>query len=182
MSEDTGPSPRIYVASLSDYNAGRLHGVWIDAADDLDEIWSQINAMLAASPEPGAEEFAIHDHDGFYLVNVHEYESIENVHLLAEGIARHGNAFAVWAWFNPSKDWPEQLPRFEERFIGDFKDYGEFGEWFLEEMVGIRLEDIPIPDILSEYVLFGVDPFGRDMAAGLLSQRVDDRIYLFFNE
>ena len=23
--------PRIYVASLSDYNAGRLHGEWIDA-------------------------------------------------------------------------------------------------------------------------------------------------------
>ena len=43
MSESTGPSPRIYVASLSDYNAGRLHGVWIDAAEELDEIWSQIN-------------------------------------------------------------------------------------------------------------------------------------------
>ncbi len=25
--------PRIYVASLSDYNAGRLHGQWLDAAE-----------------------------------------------------------------------------------------------------------------------------------------------------
>jgi hypothetical protein len=25
-------TPRIYVASLADYNAGRLHGSWLDAA------------------------------------------------------------------------------------------------------------------------------------------------------
>ena len=27
--------PRVYVASLSDYNAGRLHGVWINAKETL---------------------------------------------------------------------------------------------------------------------------------------------------
>lgn len=44
-------TPRIYVASLSDYNAGTLHGEWIDATQELDDIWAEINAMLAASPE-----------------------------------------------------------------------------------------------------------------------------------
>ena len=33
-----GLEPRIYVASLSDYNAGRLHGTWIHADDDPDDI------------------------------------------------------------------------------------------------------------------------------------------------
>lgn len=44
-------TPRIYVASLSDYNAGRLHGEWIDATQELDDIWAEIHAMLAKSPE-----------------------------------------------------------------------------------------------------------------------------------
>ena len=50
----------IYVACLSSYNAGHLHGVWIDI-DDIDEMRSQIGDMLKASPVAGAEEWAIHD-------------------------------------------------------------------------------------------------------------------------
>ena len=61
MSEDI----RIYVADLAAYNNGKLHGVWVDACADLDEIWNAVNAMLKASPEPGPEEWAIHDYEGF---------------------------------------------------------------------------------------------------------------------
>ena len=32
-------NPRIYVASLSDYNAGRLHGSWLDAAQSAEALW-----------------------------------------------------------------------------------------------------------------------------------------------
>ena len=42
---------RIYVACLAAYNNGRLHGVWIDATDDIDDIQDQINEMLESSPE-----------------------------------------------------------------------------------------------------------------------------------
>ena len=38
-------TPRIYVASLSDYNAGHLHGRWIDADQDPDAIREEIAAM-----------------------------------------------------------------------------------------------------------------------------------------
>ena len=50
----------IYVADLAAYNNGKLHGVWIDATQDLDGIQEQINQMLADSPEGFAEEYAIH--------------------------------------------------------------------------------------------------------------------------
>ncbi|HBO1348742.1 TPA: antirestriction protein ArdA, partial [Pseudomonas aeruginosa] len=40
---------RIYVADLAAYNAGHLHGVWIDATLGLDDIQAQVSAMLAAS-------------------------------------------------------------------------------------------------------------------------------------
>ncbi len=58
-------SPRIYVACLAAYNAGRLHGVWIEAEQSPEDIWSEVADMLAVSPEPCAEEWAIHDHEGF---------------------------------------------------------------------------------------------------------------------
>ena len=38
--------PRIYVASLSDYNAGILHGDWINATDEPDELQAVVNEML----------------------------------------------------------------------------------------------------------------------------------------
>lgn len=48
-------SPRIWVASLSDYNNGHLHGVWIDAAQDVDAIHDEIAAMLRDSKYPNVE-------------------------------------------------------------------------------------------------------------------------------
>src|SRR5713101_9164870 len=78
--------PRIYVASLSDYNAGRLHGAWINANQEPEELQAAISAMLAKSKEPIAEEWAIHDYEGFEPLRLSEYESIEHVSRIAHGI------------------------------------------------------------------------------------------------
>lgn len=44
---------RIYVASLSDYNAGVLHGCWIDCdGKDADDIQAEVSAMLRKSRFP----------------------------------------------------------------------------------------------------------------------------------
>ena len=53
------PQPRIYVACLAAYNAGHLHGRWIEATTP-DEVMVEVRAMLADSPLPEAEEWAIH--------------------------------------------------------------------------------------------------------------------------
>ena len=55
------PDPiRIYVACLASYNNGILHGRWIDVTDE-DAIWSEVQAMLKASPlDEICEEWAIH--------------------------------------------------------------------------------------------------------------------------
>lgn len=51
---------KIYVADLAAYNAGHLHGVWIDATLDIEDIQAQIQRMLSLSPVEDAEEYAIH--------------------------------------------------------------------------------------------------------------------------
>jgi antirestriction protein len=72
---------KIYVADLKAYNNGKLHGVWIDAM--ADDIQDQINDMLKLSPEDFAEEWAIHDYEGFGNVSLSEYQGIESVHEIA---------------------------------------------------------------------------------------------------
>jgi len=86
---DTQTTQRIYVACLAAYNSGILHGEWIDLDDDVDETWRRIRNILASSPVPDVEEWAIHDFEGFGPVGLSEWESIERVHELAEFIQNH---------------------------------------------------------------------------------------------
>lgn len=85
---------RIYAASLSDYNAGRLHGTWIDVegTTDPDEIRESIRVMLEQSPEPGAEEYEIHDHEGWEGLDPAGY-SLDELPEIARGIDEHGRIF-----------------------------------------------------------------------------------------
>jgi hypothetical protein len=57
--------PRIWVGSLADYNNGLLHGEWIDAAVPDEQLAAAVQRMLAASEEPGAEEYGIFEFDKF---------------------------------------------------------------------------------------------------------------------
>ncbi len=65
MTNVSDSTPRIYIACLAAYNNGHLHGAWIDADQDADQIRDAIAAMLARSPVEDAEEYAIHDYEGF---------------------------------------------------------------------------------------------------------------------
>ncbi len=80
-------TPRIYVACLAAYNNGKLHGVWIDADQDEDTIAEAIQAMLAKSPEPGAEEWAIHDQEGFHSIELGENPRVADIAAIGEFIS-----------------------------------------------------------------------------------------------
>lgn len=80
----------IYVACSAAYNNGKLHGCWIDATQELDEIQDQINSMLASSPEEDAEDDAIHDYEGFGSYSLGEYEGIDSAQEVVCFIEEHG--------------------------------------------------------------------------------------------
>lgn len=88
-------TPQIYVACLAAYNSGILHGKWINVVPDADEIHAEIQKMLAESPIPNAEEWAIHDYSHFYDICIGEYESIEYLVQIAEFISEHGELGAA---------------------------------------------------------------------------------------
>jgi len=84
-------TPRIYVASLADYNAGRLHGRWIDADQPIQVIREEIAAMLAESKEHfGAEERAIHDHENVGGLSLSKSDE-GDLHELALGLGDDGH-------------------------------------------------------------------------------------------
>ena len=149
--ETTGP--RIYVASLADYNAGRLNGIWIDAAQDADAIQTEVSAMLKASPEPNAEEWAIHDYE-LGGIKIGEWESFEKISTWAAGIAEHGAAYA--AWVSNDSDYNAEVSDFEEAYQGEFSSHEVFA---MESYDGIYSEKELGP--LAMYIDW--EAVGRDL-------------------
>lgn len=116
-------TPRIYCACLSAYNNGKLHGRWIDCDQDADDIWEEINEMLAASPEPDAEEWAIHCYENWEGIEISEHESIERIAELAQLLEEHGKAFAVYYQYYGDYATEED---FQDRYFGQYEDEEDF--------------------------------------------------------
>lgn len=167
--------PRIYVASLSDYNAGRLHGEWINANQEPHGIHTDIRLMLAASPmnqmrssdgewEGRPEEWAIHDYDGFGSLGLGEYESVEKVSRIAAGIVEHGPAFSDFVSYIGIDD-DEGIEKFEERYLGTWDSLEAWAEEVLDDM-GVNAEVSNLPNWVQLYVKIDVSGFARDCELG----------------
>lgn len=175
--------PRIYVASLSDYNGGRLHGAWIDAAQDPDALYRDIEAMLVDSTLPDAEEFAIHDYEGFGPLRLGEYESLETVSLIAKGIAHHGAAFAHWVTLVGTRE-PADLEHFEEQYEGHHESLAAYAEQLLEDLNFLDELDTfeaKLPQSLRPYVRLDIEAFALDLLYGgdIMTSEGDGGIYVF---
>ena len=171
--------PRIYVASLSDYNNGRLHGAWIDADQDFEAIGEESGEMLAESKYDPAEEYAIHDYQGFGAYRVDEYESLEDVARIGRGIAEHGPAFAAFAAHLDPAEW-YKLDDFDEHYRGQWASRADYAEQLLDDL-GIDLENLG-PEMLQPYISVDLDAFARDLAYDLIVAEADDGVYVFDRE
>lgn len=172
--------PRIYAASLSDYNAGRLHGAWIDADRDAEELHEQVAAMLDRSPEPRAEEWAIHDYEGFGPLRLSEYESLERIAALAKGIAEHGPAFAHWVALSGAQD-ADPGEGFEELYLGQWRSLDEYAEHLLSDLGYEELLERAIPENLRPYINIDFARYGRDLQLGgdIAVSEGDEGVYVF---
>ncbi len=143
---------KIYVADLAAYNNGQLHGVWIDATQDMDAIWDDVKAMLKASPINDAEEYAIHDTEGFGNYPISEYEGLESVHQIACFIEEHNEIGAeLLAEFG---DLEQAENAIEHNYAGCYDSLADFAE----ELTGDTTE---IPQHLAHYIDY--ERMGRDM-------------------
>lgn len=145
---------RIYVACLAAYNNGILHGAWIDAKQDADDLQWAIWDMLKASPIEGAEEWAIHDYEGFESAPVSEYTGMEEIAALAAFIAEHGTLGGkLIEHFGGDLD--EAQNAIEDSYAGEYASLADFARELTEEQGGI-------PDHLAFYIDY--EAMARDMA------------------
>ncbi|MEQ9324219.1 MAG: antirestriction protein ArdA [Polyangiaceae bacterium] len=145
---------RIYVACLAAYNAGRLHGAWIDVdPDDPDALHQAIAAMLAASPIAGAEEWAIHDYEMGGL-KVHEHEELSDVLAMARLLDEHGELVGMLA--RSYSDQLSDIARMAPHYLGAFDRLADWAEQWLEDTGSLD----EVPERWRPYLDF--DAWARD--------------------
>lgn len=136
--------PQIYVACLAAYNQGHLHGNWIDADQEPDELQEEVNRILSTSPVKDwecCEEWAIHDYDD--MPSLGEYVSLQEISDIAKAIAEHGDAYQAYIGHVGLEF--ANLANFKDLYIGKF----DSEEDFVIERVSETWE---IPDHLSNYI------------------------------
>jgi len=147
------PEPKIYVACLAAYNNGRLHGAWIDADQDAWAIYEDAQKMLAGSPVADAEEWAIHDFEGFNGIRIEEYDGFERVAELAAFVIEHGKLGAeVFSYFGSLEEARSAL---SDQYAGEYESLADFAQEITEETVNL-------PETLRYYIDY--ERMARDMA------------------
>jgi antirestriction protein len=142
--ERTAETPRIYVVSLADHNAGRLHGRWIDADQPAETIREQIDQILAESKEPVAKEWAIHDYEGFGDLELSEGEDIDRVAQAAFLISDHGLVFTSLLGYLGGMAFVERARRYMERgYLGGFESPANYAYRYVEDCYGYVLRRLP---------------------------------------
>lgn len=157
-------NPRVWIGSLADYNNGTLHGDWVDAAVDDEELIVAAQRILATSEEPDAEEYAIFDYDDFGDFKVEQYEQLSLVAKVARGIQEHGDAFAAWAQLHDAD--PDMLDAFEDNYLGEYDSPEVWAREIADESnIEQRIKETFGADLAS-YIRFDAAQFARDAWLG----------------
>ena len=133
-------SPKIYVASLYDYNAGRLEGEWIDFADynDGDEVVDAIKDMLMELDEKyddgeEREEWAIHDHENTYGI-IEQYSGerdFDKVYAIKDAVESTGLPFSVLT--QRINDTGQEIDEVGDDYYGAYDSEEDFADQFKDE-------------------------------------------------
>lgn len=174
---DERSHPRIYVRCLASYHQGDLHGRWVDASQDIETLRGEVQAILAASPVPEADEYAIHDHEGFMGYELEEYENLATVSRIAQGIVEHGQAFAAYAEWIGSEDL--ELTRFRDHFEGTYSTREAWAEQIADEVFEWPRWREAIPEILRAHVRLDLTDLALTLAQYRYVVEGSEGVYVF---
>lgn len=159
---------KFYAADLAAYNNGQLHGVWIEATSDVEDMQEKVGAMLAASPVGDAEEWLVHDYDDELKAISHlgETSDLQEIADIMEAVEDIENDYddailhILVAWVqeqtNPT-NWKSTL---DDAFAGEWNDPEDYAADLCENSGYIE----KMPESLRGYVDYKA--MARDMALG----------------
>lgn len=142
--------------------------------DELEDIQKQVSDMLAKSPEGFAEEYAIHDYEGFGGYGLSEYEGFEAVHEIACFIEEHPDiAGELLNQFGG--DLEEAQKAAEENYCGCYSSLADYAEELTDDTT-------QIPESLACYIDY--ERMGRDMEMGGDAYTIEtsfNEVHIFWN-
>jgi len=165
------PDPiRIYVACLAAYNSDHLHGSWIDVTNE-DEIWQAVKVMLSASPIETAEEWAIHDYEGFDGAEVGEYISFANIVELADFIKERSElGAAVLNYYGGNIE--DAKTRFDE-YAGEYESLEDYARELTEQ------SGETIPERLAPYIDYKAMAHDYEQSGEFLTFEIGGSVHIF---
>lgn len=174
---------RIYVACLASYNNGVLHGRWIDCdgmtADDLQE---EVNEMLQESNVPNAEEYAIHDHEGFGDL-LSEHSPLSEVERLCDTFERleeeniPAELFTAWCEETGLEFSEENIETYTEAYAGWGSSLADWAANHAEE-TGLADE---VPESLRYYICWHDYAHDLQYAGDILTIEHGGKTHVFWS-
>lgn len=193
----------IYVACLASYNAGHLHGRWIEVTD-AEDMQADIAEMLRESPfpnvmvpcpecpgapdegdlvcsecggtgeVPSAEEWAIHDYDGLPS-SFGEHPDLDLLVAYADAAEQYGEPFRLW-WQDQQRN-AVDVDAFLEQYAGTFESEADWAEQFVAD-TGLLAN---VPETVARY--FDFDAYARDARLGgdIWTARGESGLHVFWS-
>lgn len=182
---------RIYVRDLAAYNAGILHGVWIDLTEttDISDVMNAVAEMLKEGTRLYSdetlsaehEEYAIHDCEGFGPIRVREYDSFEE---LLRHVERMGEARGAYLAFIDAQgtDCADEFSDYE--VCGPYEEDVDYAWEYLETQIddlGDWLVRRGMPKDLAACIKFDAADFVFSSRCnyGVSVGRWDGKTYVF---
>ena len=153
----TATEPRAWVGCLAAYNAGTLHGAWLDCDDEY-TFGEGCKSILASSPVDDAEELWVMDHEGLPMSGECNPQEALRLGLVVDAVVNVGGwpfELIEHAIDHVGEDLKSITDYIEENYQGTYKDRSDFAYDF-HESIGTE-----IPEHLQYYIDW--DAMGRDM-------------------
>ena len=155
----TMTEPRAWVGCLAAYNAGTLHGAWLDCDDEY-TFGEGCKSILASSPVDDAEELWVMDHEGLPMSGECNPQEALRLGLIVDAVvAVGGYPFEIIEHaidhVGGSGDLKLVTDYIDEAYQGTYKDRANFACEFHENM------GTETPEHLQYYIDW--DSMGRDM-------------------
>ncbi|MGL5032628.1 MAG: antirestriction protein ArdA [Microcystaceae cyanobacterium] len=134
-------NPQIWAGCQAAYNSGHLHGKWIDATQEEDDIWTEIKAMLAESPVSylyECEEWYVGDTQDFNDVTIGT--NVSKISEIAQAIKKYGEGMSIFLKHGC------EISNFESSYKGCYKSEQDFvykeweksGKWGQLKEIGVE--------------------------------------------
>jgi antirestriction protein len=166
---------RFYAACLASYNNGVLHGCWIDASADVEQMQEELSAMLRASRVPGAEEWAIHDYEDL-PTSLGEYPGLQTIADFVELAEEHDlsgdDLGAIVKHFGSVAYAAEEL---RDNWAGTYESFKAYAEEQADE--ALAAHDIKPDHPLANY--FDYDAYARDLQHSCSAVEADNGVMVF---